>query len=87
MRHQPGQWLPESGAGGGARRPALRADPGELLIIPLGGGHGCNWFLQVQPPPAVSDYEAVMYSDVSLGTRWWASPGTTWPARMLGIGA
>jgi hypothetical protein len=57
----------------------------KILALPGSSGHGCNWFLQVQLLPTVSDYEAVMYSDIGLGTRWF-SDGSTWPSRILGIG-
>lgn len=54
-----------------------------------GGGTGCvtNDYVQVEVPTSVEDYEAVWYSDIGEGTRWWQSPGTTWPNSVTGEGA
>lgn len=46
-----------------------------------------NFFVQVKLQPGLVSYEAVWYSTFGLGTRWWSSPGTVWPGRILGIGA
>ncbi len=46
-----------------------------------------NFFVQVKLRPGLVSYEAVWYSTFGLGTRWWSSPGTVFPGRILGIGA
>jgi hypothetical protein len=63
--------------------------PGELVVKQQpGSGGSClsNEFAQVQLLPSVSKYEAVWWSDIGLGSRWWPSPGTVGPRRVTGEG-
>lgn len=56
-------------------------DPGQ------NGGCLTNDYVQVQLKPGLDSYEAVWYSEVGEGTRWWQSPGTTYPNSVTGEGA
>ena len=66
--------------------------PVQLVIEPMTVGPvghtvcAGNYYVQVQLLPTLSDYEAVWWSDIGLGTRWWSAPGTTSPGTVLGIG-
>ena len=40
-------------------------------------GCAASLLLTVEVPAGIDAYEAVVYSDVGLGTRWWTSPGQT----------
>jgi len=61
-----------------------------IVVTPEAGG-GCvqNDYLQVALENGLAKgYEAVWYWDLNgdNGTRWWASPGTTWPHSVQGEG-
>ncbi len=60
---------------------------GGIIADEPGGGCVVNFYLQVQVPPGLSGYEAVWYSNIGLGSRWWTSPGTVGPASVAGEGA
>jgi hypothetical protein len=66
--------------------------PAQLVIKPMtvgpSGATRCagNYYVQVPLLPTVSTYEAVWWSDIGLGTRWWGGPFTTYPGTVLGIG-
>jgi hypothetical protein len=62
--------------------------PAELVVVPLPkADEGCNLYIQVPLLPTVSNYEAVEYSNIGLGTRWWpASQFVPWPGTVTGIG-
>jgi hypothetical protein len=63
------------------------------VALPYGpGGPGYPPPPPPPPPPKKRGpggpgYEAVWYSNIGLGTRWWASPGTIGPASITGLGA
>ncbi|MBS1889078.1 MAG: hypothetical protein JSU06_18020 [Actinobacteria bacterium] len=65
--------------------------PGQLVVIVTnepGGGCVQNDYVQVQVPPGVEEYEAVWYSTIGLGTRWWdQSEATEGPESVTGEGA
>jgi hypothetical protein len=71
--------------------PAICVGLGSSLvtIATQGSGGGCvtNDYVQVAVPKGISSYEAVWYSTIGLGTRWWSSPGTVGPASVTGEGA
>ena len=62
--------------------------PVELVVVPLPkANEGCNLYIQVPLLATVSDYEAVEYSNIGLGSRWWpAGQFVTWPGAVTGIG-
>jgi hypothetical protein len=63
--------------------------PAELVTVPdcaSGGGYVINFYAQVDLLPSIDDYEAVWWSDIGLGTRWWSSPGTVGPNYVTGEG-
>lgn len=63
--------------------------PSELVINQQpGSGGSCltNYFAQVTVLPTLDDYEAVWYSDIGLGSRWWEAPGTVGPNYVTGEG-
>lgn len=65
------------------------AIPSQLVTIVTNGSNGgcvTNYYVQVTPPKG-SSYEAVWYSTIGLGTRWWTSPGTQYPDSVTGEGA
>jgi hypothetical protein len=57
----------------------------EVIITNQTGG-GCvgNDYLLVQLPSKIATYEAVWVNQ--YGSRWWSSPGTTWPNSVTGEG-
>jgi hypothetical protein len=64
------------------------AIPSALTTIvsrPKGGGCVQNEYVRVEVPARL-DYEAVWYSDIGLGTRWWSAPGTRAPHKVTGLG-
>ena len=52
-----------------------------------GGGCVQNEYVQIEAPHGIADYEAVWYSTVGEGSRWWQSPGTRAPHSVAGEGA
>jgi|GEM_PF-2700427 len=65
------------------------AIPSELPVrVKYAKGGGCvqNEYIQVKVPARL-DYEAVWYSTIGLGTRWWSAPGTRYPHKVTGLGA
>ena len=62
------------------------------VALPYGPG-GPGYPPPPPPPPPTArgpggpGYEAVWYSNIGEGTRWWASPGTIGPASITGLGA
>jgi hypothetical protein len=52
--------------------------PTTLFYIRASNAGGCTeiLFVQVKLQPNISDYEAVVYSKIGLGTRWWSDPRT-----------
>lgn len=64
------------------------AIPSELVTIVTNRGQSCvvNDYVQVKVPKRLS-YEAVWYSTIGLGTRWWTNPGTGYPRKVTGLGA
>src|SRR5690349_6653896 len=53
---------------------------------PIGGGCAQNEYVQVQLIKHLVAYEAVWYSTIGLGTRWWTNPGTLGPLSVTGEG-
>src|SRR5579884_118128 len=47
-----------------------------------GGGCSVETIVKVQVPAGATEFEAVVYSNIGLGTRWW-----TYPATAGGVGA
>lgn len=64
------------------------AIPSELVVITKTSQGRClqNEYIQVKVPAKLS-YEAVWWSTVGLGTRWWKNPGTRYPHKVTGLGA
>ncbi len=57
------------------------------LVTTAGGRCVENEYLQVQLIPGLVSYEAVWYWYSGFdGSRWWSSPGTTWPDSVIGEG-
>lgn len=76
---------PSSGPNTAAPAPIQLAPPKKCVPVPTtlfwvrgSSANGCTeiLFVQVQLQPAISQYEAVVYSKIGLGTRWWADPST-----------
>jgi hypothetical protein len=64
--------------------------PATLVQVNDPGQNGSclsNTYIQVQLKPGLDSYEAVWYSEIGEGTRWWQSPGTTYPNSVTGEGA
>lgn len=64
--------------------------PATLVQVNDPGQNGSclsNTYIQVQLKPGLDSYEAVWYSEIGEGTRWWESPGTTYPNSVTGEGA
>jgi hypothetical protein len=64
--------------------------PAQLIVrVKNEPGGGCvqNEYIQVQVPSGVDEYEAVWYSSIGLGTRWWdQSDATVGPDAVTGEG-
>jgi hypothetical protein len=84
-----------SGTGCPADGPVQATPPDQCVSIPSRlrvtvktSGNSCvqNEYVEVKVPARLS-YEAVWYSTIGLGTRWWSSPGTRYPHKVTGLGA
>jgi hypothetical protein len=56
----------------------------DVIITPVGKACVGNDYREVQLPPTIDAYEAVWINQ--YGSRWWSSPGTTWPETITGEG-
>ena len=52
--------------------------PTTLFYVRGNDAYGCSevLFVQIKLQPGIKRYESVVYSEIGLGTRWWADPST-----------
>jgi hypothetical protein len=76
---------PSSGAHPASVAPIKVSPPAKCVSVPTtlfyvhaSNALSCNevLFVQVKLQPGIKRYESVVYSEIGLGTRWWADPST-----------